>query len=164
MFKSSIFLLIYCRTGLANIERRVLKSLAIIVQFYHFLLNVFWITILGSWMFRIVISSWWIDPFILFFFFYHITAQHVGSEFPDQESNLCPLHWKHGVLTTGPSGKSQPLYPYNDKINFFSLLPFFALKFILSDSKVATLVFFWLVLTWCISFCLLILTYLLVYI
>ena len=24
------------------------------------------------------------------------------SEFPDQGSNLCPLQWKHRVLTTGP--------------------------------------------------------------
>ena len=32
--------------------------------------------------------------------------QHVGSQFPDQGSNLRPLQWKHGVLTTGPPGKS----------------------------------------------------------
>ena len=25
---------------------------------------------------------------------------------PKQESNPCPFHWKHRVLTTGPSGKS----------------------------------------------------------
>ena len=31
---------------------------------------------------------------------------HTGSEFPDQGSNLCPLQWKCGVLTTGPPGKS----------------------------------------------------------
>ena len=30
----------------------------------------------------------------------------MGSQFPDQRWNPCPLHWKHGVLTTGPSGKS----------------------------------------------------------
>ena len=29
---------------------------------------------------------------------------HVGSWFPDQGSNLHPVHWKHGVLTTRPSG------------------------------------------------------------
>ena len=33
-------------------------------------------------------------------------AQHVGSYLPDQESNPCLLHWKHGILTTGPAGKS----------------------------------------------------------
>ena len=27
-----------------------------------------------------------------------------GILFPDQEWNLCPLHWKHGILTTGPPG------------------------------------------------------------
>ena len=48
--------------------------------------------------------------------------QHVGSlafisacellvaacriQFPDQGSNLSPLHWQHGVLATGPQGKS----------------------------------------------------------
>ena len=32
--------------------------------------------------------------------------QHVESCFPHQESNLRPLHWKHGVLTTGPPQKS----------------------------------------------------------
>ena len=43
--------------------------------------------------------------FFFFFFFGH-TAQHVGSQFPDKGLSLCPLHWKHGVLTTGPPGKS----------------------------------------------------------
>ena len=28
-----------------------------------------------------------------------------GICFPDQESNLSPLHWEHGVLATGPPGK-----------------------------------------------------------
>ena len=28
------------------------------------------------------------------------TTRHVGSEFPDQGSNLRPLHGNHGVLTT----------------------------------------------------------------
>jgi len=35
------------------------------------------------------------------------TTSHVGSQFPNQESNLCPLQWKHRVLTTGHPGKSQ---------------------------------------------------------
>ena len=38
--------------------------------------------------------------------FWHATKQ-AGSQFPDQELNLCPLHWKCRVLTTGPPGKSQ---------------------------------------------------------
>ena len=41
----------------------------------------------------------------LFFFFF--LWQLVGSSFPDQGSNLFPLQWKLGVLTTGPSGESQ---------------------------------------------------------
>ena len=28
-----------------------------------------------------------------------------GILFPDQGLTPCPLHWKHGVLTTGPPGK-----------------------------------------------------------
>ena len=37
-------------------------------------------------------------------------ARRVGSYSPYQGSNLRPLHWKLGVLTTGPPGKSlQPL-------------------------------------------------------
>ena len=39
--------------------------------------------------------------FILFFGY---DAWHVGSEFPDQGSDPCPLHWKCGVLTTWPQG------------------------------------------------------------
>ena len=34
-------------------------------------------------------------------------ARHLGSQFPDQVSNLRPVHRKHGVLTTGPPGTSQ---------------------------------------------------------
>ena len=30
-----------------------------------------------------------------------------GIWFPDQGSNLGPLHWEHGVLATRPPGKSQ---------------------------------------------------------
>ena len=33
-------------------------------------------------------------------------TQHVGSQFPDQGSNLHLLYWKRGVLTTVPPGKS----------------------------------------------------------
>ena len=29
-----------------------------------------------------------------------------GIYFPDQGSNLGPLHWEHGVLAIGPPGKS----------------------------------------------------------
>ena len=33
-------------------------------------------------------------------------VQHVGSLFPNQGWNLCPLHWELAVLTTGPPEKS----------------------------------------------------------
>ena len=33
-----------------------------------------------------------------------VAASQVMWNFPDQGSNPCPLHWKHGVLTTGPPG------------------------------------------------------------
>ena len=32
-----------------------------------------------------------------------------GIQFPDQGANPGPLHWEHGVLATGPPGKS-PLF------------------------------------------------------
>ena len=34
------------------------------------------------------------------------TVELVGSSFPDQGLNPCPLHWKRGVLTSGMPGKS----------------------------------------------------------
>ena len=55
-----------------------------------------------------------------FFFFFkrkcHLficrTLQQVGSYFPDQGSNPCPLHWERRVLTTGPPGKCLHYYFY----------------------------------------------------
>ena len=41
-----------------------------------------------------------------FFFFFGLTLRLVGSQFPDQGLNPCPLHWKCGVLTTGSPGNS----------------------------------------------------------
>lgn len=32
----------------------------------------------------------------LYYIFGH-TMQHMGSQFPDQDGTLRPLHWKHGV-------------------------------------------------------------------
>ena len=37
-------------------------------------------------------------------FVFGCTVQHVGI--PDQGLNPRPLQWKHGVLTTGPPGRS----------------------------------------------------------
>ena len=53
--------------------------------------------------------------FFLFFFFDHATW-HAGSSFPDQGSNLCPLQWKGGFLTTGPPGKSQEMLHLSNKL------------------------------------------------
>ena len=39
--------------------------------------------------------------------------------FPDQGSNPCPLHWKHGVLTTGPPGKSHTLLSYVNESKYY---------------------------------------------
>ena len=43
---------------------------------------------------------------LLGFFFFYCAVQHVGSYFPKQGLNLCPLRWEPRVLTTGPPGKS----------------------------------------------------------
>ena len=43
--------------------------------------------------------------FFFFFFFGHAIYQ-VGTEFINQRRNSYPLQWKHGVLITGPPGKS----------------------------------------------------------
>ena len=47
---------------------------------------------------------------VSFFFFFFKFFSHalwcMGSQFPNQGSNPCPLHLEHGVLTTGPTEKS----------------------------------------------------------
>ena len=43
--------------------------------------------------------------FILFYFSWPCHTA-CGSLSSDQKWNPCPLHWKHGVLTTGLLGKS----------------------------------------------------------
>lgn len=45
--------------------------------------------------------------FEILIFFFCPTAQHVGSSSPTRTGTPCPLHWKHGLLITGPPGKSQ---------------------------------------------------------
>ena len=47
--------------------------------------------------------------FVLFVCFFFFLAIPLGCRILvlDQGQNLCPLQWKHGVLTTGPPGKSQ---------------------------------------------------------
>ena len=57
----------------------------------------------------------YLTPLALFYFkfteslvrlFCLTTSQQVGSLFLKQGSNLCPLQWKQGILTTGQGGKS----------------------------------------------------------
>ena len=43
----------------------------------------------------------------LIFSYFLTTHCHAGSYFPDQGSDLKPLHWKCRVLSTGPPGKFQ---------------------------------------------------------
>ena len=45
---------------------------------------------------------------VVFLFFFFVAVLHSTGNFPNQESNPHPLHWKHGVLTTGSPGKSSP--------------------------------------------------------
>ena len=52
------------------------------------------------------LTSGFIPGYLYFFLFGFDTTQHVGSYFPNQDSNRCPLHWKHSVLTTGQIGDS----------------------------------------------------------
>ena len=43
------------------------------------------------------------------FFFFFLAMQRAG-EFPNQGSNLCPLQWNLGVLTTGHPENSQYIF------------------------------------------------------
>ena len=56
--------------------------------------------------FNIVSAILVVLPFHIYFILFCHAMQHLGSFFPDQGLNPCPLHWKHRVITTGPPGKS----------------------------------------------------------
>ena len=47
-----------------------------------------------------------LSSFFKKFLLFGHTVQHMGSYFPNQASNPCPLQWKCSVLTTGPPRKS----------------------------------------------------------
>ena len=50
-----------------------------------------------------------VELFILCYFnLGGLTVWHMGSQSPNQGSNLCPLHWKCTVLTTAPQGSPSP--------------------------------------------------------
>ena len=59
--------------------------------------------------------------FIFFCFVFGHAAQQMRSWFPDQGSNPHPLHWKHGVLTTGPPGKS-PIFHFKIAFTFIKTI------------------------------------------
>ena len=52
--------------------------------------------------------------FVCLFVFGHAMRQ-VGSQFPDQGSNLHPLYWQRGVVTTGLPGKSLCFVTWKDQ-------------------------------------------------
>ena len=47
-----------------------------------------------------------ITSLFLKFIYLFMATPRSTQNFPNQGSNPCPLHWKRGVLTTGPPGKS----------------------------------------------------------
>ena len=49
---------------------------------------------------------------IVTFFFSGHTPWLARSQFPHQESNSCPLQWKHGILTTGLPRNSQLIFSF----------------------------------------------------
>ena len=73
-------------------------------------------------VFNLVLETFGHTPTQLFFFGH--AMQHVGSYFPNQGSNLCPLQWKRGVLTTELPGKSPyssliPSLPFSNEVVLF---------------------------------------------
>ena len=40
----------------------------------------------------------------------NLQLQHMDPQFPDQEPNLCPLHWEHRVLAIGHQGSPCALF------------------------------------------------------
>ena len=68
-------------------------------QFFFF----FFFFCLFIWLCWVSVVAHWISP--IFVGAYGIFAAQ-GIWFPDQGLSLGPLHWEHGVLATGPPGKS----------------------------------------------------------
>ena len=49
-------------------------------------------------------THWDWSQFFLIYFIFGPTVRHVGSEIPDQRTNLCSLHWKHNLNQGSPKG------------------------------------------------------------
>ena len=72
-----------------------------VLQYLYTDIHVYNIKING-YTFKKVVSHY----FFSFLFYLPATPSGMWGQFPDQESNLHLLHWKHRVLTTGPPGKT----------------------------------------------------------
>ena len=55
---------------------------------------------------QLCLSSCWFFVVVVCFSFLATSHSMGGSQIPSQGLNLHPLHWNHGILTTGPPGKS----------------------------------------------------------
>jgi len=63
---------------------------------------------------------------VIVLYLFSCITQHMGTSFPNQESNQCPLQWEHWVLTAGAPAKSRRIFSY---IQFwFSVLPLNAIS------------------------------------
>ena len=104
-----------------------------LVFFFKMIWNIFFIILWFIWLCWVFVAACGtLSCGMQDFFFWHANSQlwHIGSSslllllllsrfshvrlcatpFPEQGSNVGPLHCRHGVLTTGPPGKSHGLY------------------------------------------------------
>ena len=56
--------------------------------------------------YRLLTMGKGLSIYIIFFWLYHVACRILSHE----GLNLCLLQWKHGVLTTGPPGKSSAVH------------------------------------------------------
>ena len=53
------------------------------------------------------------NTYVYFIWLCWVLVAAYGLKFPDQELNLGPLHWEHGVPASGPPGtSSKPVFFY----------------------------------------------------
>ena len=109
-----------------------------ILSLYPFVLSHFFHDFLLSIKPSINILSF--NYFVFIFIFGH-AIHHNTSYFPDQGSNLCPLYWERGVLTTGLPWKSLNVYllflmkaPVSCKTDIKYICAFLLLIYILLQS------------------------------
>ena len=66
------------------------------------------------------IQQFLLDPIWKNIFFFGRAQQHAGSQLPNQVSNLQPLQWKRGVLSTGQPAKALEKYLCSKYIVLYS--------------------------------------------